>query len=119
MLSVPLSLLTPLPLRIAVDNVIGTAPLTGWLAALIPVGWAATGDALLWFAVVLMIATMLLLHLQSLANWLLQTYVGQTLVLGFRARLFQHVQRLSLAYHDMAGTTDSIYRIQYDAPSIQ
>jgi ATP-binding cassette subfamily B protein len=33
--------------------------------------------------------------------------------------LFRHAQRLSLAYHDSKGTTDSIYRIQYDAPAIQ
>ncbi|HEV2772918.1 MAG TPA: ABC transporter ATP-binding protein [Thermoleophilaceae bacterium] len=45
--------------------------------------------------------------------------MGEALTLGFRARLFGHVQRLSLGFHDMRGTTDSIYRIQYDAPAIQ
>ena len=40
-------------------------------------------------------------------------------LLRFRARLFAHVQRLSLAYHDMTGIADSTYRIQYDAQSIQ
>src|SRR5207302_2034472 len=30
-----------------------------------------------------------------------------------------HVQRLSLAYHDSKGSTDSTYRIQWDAQSIQ
>jgi ATP-binding cassette subfamily B protein len=33
--------------------------------------------------------------------------------------LFQHVQRLSLSYHDIRGSSDSNYRIQYDAPCIQ
>src|SRR5262249_13267636 len=46
-------------------------------------------------------------------------YAGQKLLLHFRARLFRHVQRLSLAYHDMRGVTDSTYRIQYDSQSIQ
>src|SRR5207245_4623962 len=36
-----------------------------------------------------------------------------------RTRLFCHVQRLSLAYHDSKGSTDSTYRIQWDAQSIQ
>src|SRR5207249_920847 len=35
------------------------------------------------------------------------------------ARLFRHVQRLSLAYHDARGTSDSTYRIQHDATAIQ
>src|SRR5439155_26590222 len=34
-------------------------------------------------------------------------------------QLFRHVQRLSLSYHDATGTSDSTYRIQYDAMSIQ
>jgi ATP-binding cassette subfamily B protein len=33
--------------------------------------------------------------------------------------LLRHAQRLSLTYHDTKGTSDSIYRIQYDAPAIQ
>ena len=51
--------------------------------------------------------------------WLLETYTSESLVLDFRARLFSHVQRLSLSYHDTKGSSDSVYRIQYDAPSIQ
>ena len=39
--------------------------------------------------------------------------------MGLRARLFRHAQRLSLAYHDRRGTTDSLYRIQYDTQSIR
>jgi len=40
-------------------------------------------------------------------------------VLDFRAKLFAHVQRLSLAYHDARGTADSTYRIEHDAQSLQ
>ncbi|MCC6193379.1 MAG: ABC transporter ATP-binding protein [Burkholderiales bacterium] len=117
--SIPLALLTPLPLRIAVDNVLGAAPLAGWMAGAVPSSWAATPDALLWLAIALMLITVLLMQLQSLGNALLDAYVGQRLVLAFRARLFHHGQRLSLTYHDSAGTTDATYRIQYDAPAIE
>jgi ATP-binding cassette subfamily B protein len=41
------------------------------------------------------------------------------MVLDFRARLFRHVQRLSLLFHDTRGTADSLYRIQRDAPAIR
>ncbi len=36
---------------------------------------------------------------------LLGTYTGEKLVRGFRAVLFRHAQRLSLAYHDTKGTS--------------
>jgi ATP-binding cassette, subfamily B, bacterial len=57
------------------------------------------------------------MHLQALGSWLLQTYTSEKLVLDFRSQLFRHVQRLSLVYHDTRGITDSLYRIQYDAPA--
>ena len=40
-------------------------------------------------------------------------------MLDFRARLFAHVQRLSLSYHDARGSSDAAFRIQYDAPALQ
>src|SRR5439155_338303 len=49
----------------------------------------------------------------------LRVYTGERLALEFRAKLFEHVQRLSLAYHDTRGTSEAIYRIQYDALAIQ
>src|SRR5205807_130502 len=61
----------------------------------------------------------LLLNLQGLGTWWLQTYTGEKLVWDFRARLLNHVQRLPLVFHDRYGATDSVYRIQHDAPSIQ
>src|SRR5207249_9758482 len=61
----------------------------------------------------------LLSHLQGLASSALRTYTGENLVLAFRAQLFRHIQRLSLSYHDLRGTGDSVYRVQYDAPAIQ
>ena len=60
--------------------------------------------------------TTLVDSVQSLWSDLLQTYAGQKLAQDFRGILFRHVQRLSLSYHDMRGTADSAYRIQYDAP---
>jgi ATP-binding cassette subfamily B protein len=67
----------------------------------------------------LVVAIALLGKLVEFASELLSTYAGEKLVLGFRAQLFHHAQRLSLLYHDSKGTTDSAYRVQYDAPSIQ
>jgi len=115
--SAPLVLLIPLPLKIAVDSIIGSQPVSGPLARAVPA--AASGDALLLFSAVLVVAIAALNHLQSSASVLLRTYTGEKLVLDFRAKLFRHAQRLSLSYHDTKGTTDSTYRIQYDAPAIE
>src|SRR5437762_215096 len=74
---------------------------------------------LLAIAVGLLVTVALLRQLQGLTNTLLQAYVKEKLVQNFRTRLFRHVQRLSLAYHEARGTSDSTYRIQHDATAIQ
>ncbi|MBI4524295.1 MAG: ABC transporter ATP-binding protein [Deltaproteobacteria bacterium] len=115
----PLSLLVPLPLKIAVDNVVGSQPLPEFLGEILPATVSESKAAVLLLAAGLVIAVALLMHVQGLATWLLQTYTGEKVVLSLRAQLFRHVQRLSLSYHEKKGTADSIYRIQYDASSIQ
>jgi ATP-binding cassette subfamily B protein len=119
LLSSPLALLTPLPLKIAVDSAIGTRPLPGFLDALLPDAAARSDGTVLVLAVSLAMAVALLTGLLELVNSVLSVYIGEKLVLGLRARLFRHAQRLSLLYHDSRGVTDSAYRIQYDALSIQ
>ena len=119
LLSTPLALLTPLPLKIAVDSVVGSHPLPGFLEALMPEAAARSGGAVLALVAGLVVAVALLNELTELASSVLQTYAGEKLVLGFRERLFRHAQRLSLLYHDSRGTSDAAYRIQYDAPAIQ
>jgi len=119
LLASPLSLLTPLPLKIAVDSVIGSQPLPRFIAPSVPEGIARSAGGLLALAVGLVLAVALLSQLQGLVSTLLRAWVQESLVLDFRARLFRHVQRVSLAYHDTRGTTDSTYRIQRDAQAIQ
>ncbi len=119
LLSSPLALLTPLPLKIAVDSVVGSHPLPGFLAALLPAAAIGSDFAILAVAAGLLVAITLLSQLQELASSLLRTYTGELLVLDFRTQLFRHIQRLSLTYADTKGTSDSTYRIQYDAPAIQ
>jgi len=119
LLSPPLALLTPLPLKLAVDNVIGSRPLPRWVEALLPAAVPRSPAATLALAVGLVVAVAFVSQLRDFGNSLLSAYAGEKLLRGFRAQLFRHVQRLSLAYHDTRGTADSTYRIQYDATSIQ
>jgi ATP-binding cassette subfamily B protein len=119
LLSTPLALLKPLGLKIAVDCVVGSKPLPGPLAAVMPDSIAHSVPRLLFVAVVLQILVVLLIQLQELAHHVLSTYTGEALTLKFREHLFRHLQRLSIAFHDSRGLADSVYRIQHDAPSIQ
>jgi ATP-binding cassette subfamily B protein len=108
-----------LPLKIAVDSVLGTEPLPAILNPLLPAVATSSKTAIFIFALALLVVVALLEQLKILAEWILHTYTGEKLVLDFRSMLFRHVQRLSLSYHDLVGTSDTTYRIQYDAPAIQ
>ena len=119
LLSAPLTLLSPLPLKIVVDSVLGSHNLPGWLAFFLPADAKSSDVSAVILVAVLIILLALAKHVVDLFFVLLRTYTAERLVLAFRARLFGHLQRLSLSYHDSSGTANSIYRIQYDAPAIQ
>ena len=119
MLAAPFALLLPLPLKIAVDSVVGTHPLPAFLTVILPDRFVTSSASILLVAVALVIGVALLDQVRAFCNTMLASYAGEQLLLGFRARLFSHVQRLSFAYHDSKGTADSIYRIQNDTYSFQ
>src|SRR5436305_1800978 len=100
LLGTPLALLLPIPLKIAVDSVIGNRPLpSGITVPLGLLGLSPSSYALAAVAVALVLITFLI-YLQGLAAWIAQTWLGEKLTLDLRAALFHHAQRLSLAYHD-------------------
>jgi ATP-binding cassette subfamily B protein len=119
LLAAPLTLLTPVPLKLVVDNVIGDHALPGWLGALLPGSVESSKSALLIFTCAMFAAVAVLTELQALSQAVMQTYTGEKLLLRFRSRLFQQSQRLSLMYHDAVGTADSTYRVIEDAKSVQ
>lgn len=119
LLSSPLALLAPVPLKLAVDNVLGNRPYPSLLTTWLPARVLQSETAMTGFVAALFVAITVLGQVQGLLTAWLRAYTAEHLVLDFRARLFRQTQRLSLTYHDSHGTTDSLYRIQYDAPAIQ
>src|SRR5438309_941126 len=119
LLASPIVLLTPLPLKIAVDSLIGSRPLPRPLDMWLPPAVTGSPTALLLFVVGLLAAVTLLGQAQQLAAALLGNYVKEKMILDFRTYMFRHLQRISLSYHDSKGTADSVYRIQHDVPDIQ
>jgi ATP-binding cassette subfamily B protein len=118
LLATPLTLLQPLPVMLAVDSVLGSQPPPDWLDAFLPVDWTDPQTSVLVVSALVVLFAFLSLF-QQMALALLRTVVGEKLVMSFRDRLFRHVQRLSLTYHDRTGSADSVYRIQNDAACVQ
>jgi len=114
LLATPLGLLAPFPLKIVLDCVLGGRPVPGYLRALLPAAWQVTPSTLLWLACSATFAVLALQALQGFACWVYQVYVGEQLVVSARARIFEHMQRLSLRHHDEKGSPDLFYRLQND-----
>jgi ATP-binding cassette subfamily B protein len=119
MLGAPIALLVPLPLKLAVDSGLSHRPLPGALRAILPHAVVGSQTGTLVAVALVYVLIVLLQQLQELAVLMLGTYTGERMALRFRSKLFAHVQRLSLSYHDRRGASDSTYRIEYDAPALQ
>ena len=119
LLAVPLVLLLPIPMKIAVDSVIGSSPIPVFIDWVTPDFLTDSRSNLLLLAAILQVCVVFLMHFQYMCNFVFQTYTGEKLTISFKEKLFRHVQRLSFSFHDARGTADSIYRIQYDAATIK
>jgi ATP-binding cassette subfamily B protein len=115
----PLSLLAPLPVKIAVDSVIDGRPPPAFVTMLVPGLSTASPTGILAVAAGFVILLALVTYGLNLCVWILQTYTGERLTLNFRAKLFERAQQLPVNYHDRMGTADAVYRIHYDASSLQ
>jgi len=113
---IPLTLITPLPIKIIVDNVLGTQPLPGYLRILAPSSSTGSKEPAILLAIGILLASAVLGNAQNLLSIWSSNKVGNRITLDMRARVFRQMQRLSILYHDTKGVTDSTYRVQNDAP---
>src|SRR5215813_3585040 len=88
LLSTPLALLTPLPLKIVVDSVVGSQPMPRPLELILSAVATNTSTSRLVLAAVLVIAIPLLNEFLGAGGSLLRTYTGEKLVMDFRTHLF-------------------------------
>jgi ATP-binding cassette, subfamily B, bacterial len=106
------SLAQPWPLAFIIDTVLGgesneKKPAPGWVTSLV----GSSSTALILFAVFLSLLLTLAVGALSVGNDYVMTHVDQRMALNFRSDLFQHVQRLSLSFHDSARTGRLMYRM--------
>ena len=117
LLAVPIALIFPLPIKLLVDSVLGSQPLPGYLT--IFVGSQVSKSLAVSLAISILLGAAVLTYLQNLMNVWYSNKVGNRMTLDVRARLFRQMQRLSIAYHDTMGASDSAYRTLNDAPMLR
>lgn len=119
LLATPIALLKPYALKLIIDSGFGSIPLPGFITTFFPADHQFNFDTVLIIAISLAILVALLDNIMGFVSWVLEIFTGEKLVLNFRTLLFNHIQRLSLSYHDTRGTSDSLYRIQWDTMSVR
>jgi ATP-binding cassette, subfamily B, bacterial len=118
-LGVLVGLLTPWPLKILIDSVLSPtpSPLPGPLARILgPVG--TQPFVLLIFAVSAGLLLTIVQNAFSVVNNYVNTRLDQSIVLDFRTTLFEHVQRMSMSYHDRRRAGMMIYLINSQGDAV-
>ena len=105
-------LLVPWPLKILFDHVLVDAPPEPWLRRLVG-NLAADRARLMLVVVVAGFAFVLLQDALNVLGSYVNVKVEQNMVLDFRSDLFQHAQRLSLAFHDQRRSGMLIYAVNF------
>ena len=114
LLGIAASLLQPWPLKIIVDSILGAAPMPAWLATF--------ADNKAGALVVVCLALLVINVLRGgLSAWGTTHLVraGLRMTQELRYRVYEHLQKLSLVFHDSRAVGDSIYRVTWDTQSIQ
>ena len=113
------NLAEPWPLKLVLDTVIKTRPEHGWLHQIIFSAIGTDKVAILRFAALAVLVIAAVGAVSTYIDRYLTTSVGQYVTHDMRQKLYAHIQRLSLNYHDRKHTGDLISRLTSDIDSIQ
>lgn len=120
-----IAILQPWPLKFILDSVVGTHPLPAPLAHIVAALGEVSGTTpeSRPFLLLLLCIGIVVLQLSAALLLVASTYtlvlVGLRMVFRLRCTVFDHVQRLSLAFHESTTVGDSLYRVTWDTYSIQ
>ena len=106
-------LLSPWPLKVLVDNVIGQAPLPAAAGLLGDV--ASDRVLLLALTVFAGLAIAIVAGGLNVLNSYVNTKLEQRIIADFRGDLFRHTERLSVAFRDQVSTSRLMYAINFEA----
>jgi len=117
-----MSLASPWPVKIILDNVVGSHHLPDWFGHFIASMTRGFGPGKMKIAAVAALSAVLIAVIGSLASYIDNYYtesVGQWVAHDLRMRTYQHLQRLSLAYYDSHQTGVLLSTITDDIQTIQ
>jgi len=107
-------LLSPWPLKILVDNVIGQAPLPAAVSDALG-GLGSHRFLLLALTVVAGLGIAIIGGAVHVMNSYVNTKLEQRIIADFRGDLFRHTERLSVAFRDQVSTGRLMYAINFEA----
>jgi subfamily B ATP-binding cassette protein MsbA len=115
-----MSVAGPWPLKIILDNVVGSHKLAPWLSDFLrPI---LSGGSKMQIAVAAAIAAVIIAVLGAIASYIANYYttsVGQWVANDLRIRTYHHLQQLSLSYYDSHQTGTLLSTITSDVQTIQ
>jgi|ERR1700722_14758008 ABC-type multidrug transport system fused ATPase/permease subunit len=118
-----MALAAPWPLKVILDNVVGSHHLPKFLDSLLRSSFGESmGQGKLEIAAFAALALVLIAVIGSIASYIDNYYtesVGQWVAHDLRMRTYDHLQRLSLAYYDTHQTGATLSTITNDIQTIQ
>ncbi|HTQ97130.1 MAG TPA: ABC transporter ATP-binding protein [Candidatus Acidoferrum sp.] len=120
LLQMAMSVASPWPLKVVLDNVVGTHHLPARLAALLQPFLAESNKMSI--AAAAAVATIVIALLGAVASYIGNYYttsVGQWVANDLRLRTYQHLQQLSLRYYSEHETGSLLSTITADVQTIQ
>jgi ABC-type multidrug transport system fused ATPase/permease subunit len=114
-----MSMAGPWPLKVVIDNVLGTHPLPDWLRWIhdLPLARSKMG-----LAGVAALGVVIIAVIGAVATYVDNYYtesIGQWVANDLRVRVFDHLQRLSLGYYDKQQTGVLLSTITNDVTTVQ
>ena len=106
----------PWPLKFVFDYLVKNV---SFLPEWARVSWLGESEGGLFFVCALILATAAISSLAAFTREFLLNRVGEELAFEIRVKLFGHVQRLGLGFHDSSRLGDTITRITEDTRSIR
>jgi ABC-type multidrug transport system fused ATPase/permease subunit len=113
-----MSLANPWPLKLVLDNVLGSHPLPAWLTGV--QDWFGGGKiGVLTLAAIAVVLIAIIDAISSYIDSYYTTNVGQWVAHDLRRTVYDHLQRLSLSYYDKHETGSLISTITDDIDAVQ
>ncbi|HZT60209.1 MAG TPA: ABC transporter ATP-binding protein [Pyrinomonadaceae bacterium] len=112
-------LLEPWPLKIVFDYVFGSKQMPGWMHSILTRTVGLDKFAVINFAAIAVILIAAVSAVSTYGEKYLTTSVGQRVMHDLRLTLYNHIQRLSLAYFAEQKTGDLIIRMTSDIDAVQ